>query len=1049
MRFDKEQTQAIETTGTSILVSASAGAGKTGVLVARLIKRCVQDRIPLSRILAVTFTQAAAGEMKKRLARQLHEEYEAAAEAESRQYLAEQLILLDTANITTIDSYCKTVIQKYCNVIGLNPAIADHVLSESEVERYRLKAFHQVATKLALDNPELFQQLLMFSSPRPEDIRSLFALCETIASHADSAVYPKRWLEKALHAAEPIKHFSDFPKDAIQSFFHYFQLKLETVEADLKTMLANAQEGKKIKPELLQEKEILLHNCQNALREKNYSLFCLSLDTLAVAKTAADSNAAVYSKARRHMEDAIREMLARRYDEATLVRDNNAVSPLVQALIRLADAYRDRFIALKQADACMDFTDMERYALRILDANNGEVAAILRTRLDEIMVDEFQDTSVLQNAIIERIARKDTVFRVGDIKQSIYRFRQAKPDLMRSLMQNPDNRFITLRHNYRSKESIVRFTNKLFSACMNVDGLKNQYAAADQVTVGSSAQEEETPVPVIFAQVEAEKDDTESISNKERKSSWIARTIHEEMRNNPQLRFRDFAILIRGHADKTFLRSAFDRYGIPYDIDAREGFYHSRMAQTIRSFVHAVLDFEDNISLAAVLTSAMYNLTDEELALLKINGGSLNTGVRNLRPEVMADLEELRVTARDEGVRAFLSRLACMHDFIERQDEQERANYDFLFQMVCAGSITTLRQFINMLDEAQDESSSQALSKGADDDVVTVTTIHHAKGLQYRYVFLWSTMKNLFRDASGPIVVDDDLYVGARWIDTTWGAVRPTLPFIAVEHKNNLEDLDEFIRLLYVAVTRARDRLYIVDAVPPHFSKAPLSLPMLNQRNGMSGLLLSVLDDGELFQRKICSAYAAPDGTCRSKETKAVLKCYEGPAIPLCTSFTPSGYEQSALPPLTLEKRSSGSDYGTFMHELIARLPNRLWTEADLQEPTLSRRDIEHVLAFGASSVYKKSLRMDIRKEFPFYVEEGKTILHGVMDFVALGEDNILLVDFKTDNADAATLRCRYERQLNAYRHALEHIYRLPVEAYIWSLHNDMAVPIKATESIA
>ena len=173
MHFDAEQTEAINTKDTSILVSASAGAGKTGVLVARLMKRCVADRIPIQSILAVTFTEAAAGEMKKRLAKQLHEEIKNTQDPELLNYLNEQLIGLDAANITTIDSYCLSIIQKYYNVIGLDPAAASHVLSEGVKQAMQNQAFLDCYDEFSRQDPQSAVRLASWFSPRSEDYDSL------------------------------------------------------------------------------------------------------------------------------------------------------------------------------------------------------------------------------------------------------------------------------------------------------------------------------------------------------------------------------------------------------------------------------------------------------------------------------------------------------------------------------------------------------------------------------------------------------------------------------------------------------------------------------------------------------------------------------------------------------------------------------------------------------------------------------------------------------------------------------------------------------------
>ena len=173
----------------------------------------------------------------------------------------------------------------------------------------------------------------------------------------------------------------------------------------------------------------------------------------------------------------------------------------------------------------MDFTDMERFAYEILQKNNGSVAGIIRDSLDEILVDEFQDTSELQNAIITCISNGHNVFRVGDVKQSIYRFRQAKPELMRSLMHDPHTKQITLRHNYRSKDSIVTFTNLLFSKVMNIEGCQDTYTQLDAVSIGenNAAQMEDRLRPVIFACIEKQKDP--DFDPKRAKADWISAKI--------------------------------------------------------------------------------------------------------------------------------------------------------------------------------------------------------------------------------------------------------------------------------------------------------------------------------------------------------------------------------------------------------------------------------------------------------------------------------------------------------------------------------------------
>lgn len=194
MPFDKEQQQAIETTGTNILVSASAGAGKTGVLVERLTKRVVKDHIRVSRILAMTFTQAAAAEMKKRLASRLHDEFQKTDDPTEKEYLNSQLIELESANITTIDSYCLTIIRKYFPVIGLDPAIATNILDEGTGNLLKRQAFQEVFAEMTEENQDQMLQLSEYFSARSEDYTSLREMVEAINLQAQAGMDPTHWL---------------------------------------------------------------------------------------------------------------------------------------------------------------------------------------------------------------------------------------------------------------------------------------------------------------------------------------------------------------------------------------------------------------------------------------------------------------------------------------------------------------------------------------------------------------------------------------------------------------------------------------------------------------------------------------------------------------------------------------------------------------------------------------------------------------------------------------------------------------------------------------
>jgi len=423
---------------------------------------------------------------------------------------------------------------------------------------------------------------------------------------------------------------------------------------------------------------------------------------------------------------------------------------------------------------------------------------------------------------------------------------------------------------------------------------------------------------------------------------------------------------------------------------------------------------------------------------------SLSNGVKDLRPDIPEELERFRSIARYYGITEMLSAIASSHQFYDRLSEKDKANFDYLFEKCANTKYESIYAFRDSLTMDGEDKSSEAMSKGQDDDVVTVTTIHQSKGLQYGIVFIWSTSRNDFRDSSNAVMVDDNLMLGINHISMPWRLTRPTLRRMAIEYKQNIEDLEEFTRLLYVAVTRAKDRLFFVDVLkqmPDHM--AP-SLPLIAQRKGMSFLILSVLENQDLF--KAYEAEIPPLTKAEAIESNTVDQLPRLSVQPeiLPTLLMPSETEFTSLPDLEVTGNSErGRKYGTRMHEAVESLPNREWTEEDYYGLEISVMDYKKLQTFSDSDLYKKCLTMEIRKEMPFYVETPTERITGSMDFAAIGETEAIIIDFKTDACPKETLLERYSDQLNAYRRALQTLYpEKQITVYAWSFHEGSEILI-------
>ena len=1060
MEMDVNQRLAVETTGKNILVSASAGAGKTRVLVERLVKRCVTDRIGMDEILAVTFTEAAAAEMKNRIAASLQELSATPSSAEEAEWIQKQIVLLTNADITTIDSFCLNLIRKYYNVIGLDPAVTRNILDESSRQTLLDNAFRKALIYHNEIHHDVLLYLLKTTSPRSEDYDTLKTMITSIMDQCQQHESASEWFSRIRVSYDNIRTLNDLPQEASSAFFDRLKFEYNSICTLLDQMIELSASSEKLrkKEKDLKETKNLLLSCSDALNQHNYDHFRqMFLDFGAEQKTPSDSKAEEYTAVRKHFYKRCETLTSILYDSDVLVRDIKDLSPVVHLLCDLCEDTMKYFQDAKLENASMDFVDMEHYAWEILQRNNWEVAKLFRNRLKEVMVDEFQDTSLLQDSIIKAVAPEGTIFRVGDVKQSIYRFRGARPALMRSLMADSSVFNITLDHNYRSFEKIIRFSNLLFSRLMNLGG-EDTYTDRDIVSPGTKRQNQpdSQPIQLILIQKndpdetdeeETQDKDSEAIRDKVMKATWIANEmirLHEKGRH-----WNEFAVLVRSHAEKSILRRVFNTAHIPALIDTREGFYNSDLCLYILAVLSCITDPADDVALLTVLSGELFEISDEVISQWKLSCGSIRKGVSIHRPEVVEWFSHLQEIA-EKSLCDVLNEIALYNRFYEKLRESEKANFDFLYEKTSAmaSSLFTLHDLKRMMETGTDEKSSAAITRSRDDDVVTVTTIHQSKGLQYKVVFLWGSGKNPMMDSRNQLIVDDSVGLGLKHYDLPWHTSRPSLFRIGAEYRQNIADIEEYTRVLYVALTRAEETMYIVDLQTNEQDYAEeLSLMHAAKRKGITGLITAAMrQTPELYE--VCHVLPEELMIAPFLESRytAALPQYEADYPVLGALLRPSEHETDALPSLSPGEISKGTRYGTMIHEAIASLPNRLWNKDDFSSGILSETDITHILAFGNSALYQKALTMKIRKEMPFYAEdqENGSRLMGIMDFVAFGDDEILLIDFKTDAAPMEEIRRRYSNQLRIYRRALQILKPgITVSAFAWSLHNSEAIEIQ------
>jgi len=1061
--WNPEQYKAIHTQNKNVLVSASAGAGKTTVLIARLVDLILHQHIGIEHILAMTFTEAAANEMKKRLAAELHMLYGKEIDAAKKQYLSEQLAAISDAHISTIHSFCLSILQQFYYTIGLSAKMVNNIMDDAHAQMAKEQAMERTFAIQYRKNDTAFYQLTSMFSSRSESDENLKKAIMTLAQSANAQSDPDAWMQRCLSHYQPYASLHDLDEGVLAYFFAALKSQWEQyayICEELHGLYQTTYVEETKKAALMETKCKAMPALCDTLEKQDYSAFREAFIGIChiVIPPAPNKEDSIYADLRKRAVQIEDTLLERLYEESTLLSDMADLHEPVAKLIEMCKDYMQAFADIKMAMQCIDFDDMEHFALRILTINNGQVANYYRTLFEQIMVDEFQDSNDVQNELVNLICRGNNVFRVGDIKQSIYGFRHAKPQLMRGLIDHAgvNDEVIYLSNNYRSKKMIVDFNNALYQELMNVNGFHSRYDDTDNVKCGV-AQQETDNVPIVFHAIDAESVQKESDhirSGNEWKASYIASQI-VKIKTTQQRQWKDFVVLVRSNARKQDIKQVFDEWNIPSFIDVSGGFYHSNAIQIVLSVLNALTNPNDEISFVAALSSPLFQISLQELSDIRLAKGTQGyyAYMSEMAHPIMESFTALRKMIDQNTICEVLNALYARNHFYEHHTSpQERSNLDMLFEKAITYEQEEgkgMTSFLKAINEVKDMESAEAMPIGSEDDVVRVMSIHQSKGLQFPIVFLWSSSKQRALSFQELYLCDSELGLGMMHVDIKPRFLRPTLHRMAMEYKVNREELEEEMRILYVATTRPQQQLHIVDCVKAKDGyRRPLNASIVYERGGYTAWILhSALahQPASLFTVISVSHEWQTEVQPKPAETIADIAYYHN-EDPIWEIAAPSTMAHSSFALSASKNAQAGMQYGTRMHAYIEALPKRMWTSTDYHAltPPPSLQEQNTLQKLSENALFRKANTYpDVYHELPFTVKEGNRIVHGYMDFAAIGDD-IIIIDFKTDaDKNEAELKQCYEKQLLSYGKAMQILYPdKQIHTYLYSLklHKEIAI---------
>lgn len=1001
VKWTKEQQKVIELRNRNILVSAAAGSGKTAVLVERIIQMLTDEEHPMDvdRLLIVTFTEAAASEMKERIRSAI----ETALEVNpGNAHLQRQSTLIHSAQITTIHSFCLSVIREHFHLIDMDPGF--RIAEEGELRLLKQDVLSELLEECYVNQEERFMELVEKLGSGKND-KKLEGMILQLYEYSRSYPQPQKWLEHCVNqyaecetylkqegtGEEPV-----FLRRALDWAQKYIEDLVEL--ADQCIRICEEPDGPYMYAPMLEEDRIILDKLAGAadfeeLYERLSDIKWKALSRKKDESVDSEKRTQVQD-IRKQIKDLIGELGKTYFYEtpAELLLDMANAKGTMEILAELVNRFAIMFADQKQRKHLIDYNDMEQFALQILtEEKEGELipsqtAREYQEQFYEVMIDEYQDSNLIQEAILTSVStvsrEKYNIFMVGDVKQSIYRFRLSRPELFMEKYdsyssEDSEMQKIDLHKNFRSRPEVLDGVNYIFRQIMRRDlgGIVYDEQAAlypgaeFEPMIGADGK---SAYEMELLLVDAQKTGNEfelSDNNKQLEVRVIAKRIKELLRTakvtdkaSGQLRpaeYRDIVILMRsvkGWAD--VVSSILAEEGIPAYIGSTEGYFGTYEISVLLDYLQLLDNQRQDLPLAAVLASPFVGLNPQQLAEIRLAAkeGFFYKAAEGLAQRAGEEEEKEEKDSLAYKLRAFYLQLThfremvpytAIHELLQKIIEEtgfslyvaampggERriANVEMLVEKAAAFEGTSYKglfNFIRYIEQLQkyDVDYGEANIADEQENTVRIMSIHKSKGLEFPIVFVAGMGKKFnTTDITGSVIIHPEWGVGLDAVDLQRRTKIPTFLKKTIQQEIKLENLGEELRVLYVALTRAKEKLILVGC------------PSQKQ-------LKEVSEDGMLCQKAVRRA--------------------DGEVLPFYTLIGANSYLHWVVPALM------GEDAPVHCR-IIGRTEMEEEEEIEQRSELLARDVLEH---WATGTVYDAKLRehLEVQSQYHYpYAEEQK-----------------------------------------------------------------------------
>ncbi|TVT28771.1 helicase-exonuclease AddAB subunit AddA [Salinicoccus cyprini] len=833
VQWTDRQLEAIEYEGSDVLVAAAAGSGKTTVLVERIIRRVLDGRYGIDGVFVATFTNMSARDMKDKIEKALRGAYQEKRDPN----IYNEMLKLKEAHISTLHSFCLHLIQMHYNTIGLSPDM--RTLGDVEMKiRLDQVISNVLEAYYSKGEPDFNTLAMMLSTDKSNDglLNTVRDLYYTAVASPD----PRGYLERNIDQYHNTGHLQSI----LDAHDHNIRLKLDALmnDVDLLRHHYNTVTHSTIKDAQVRDAfdalEALARKVMQSIEaNRNGELAELPPFALKDGRTAFIKN--IEDPDEKAQLLALQNRVKKRYTGIkdarayTLERVADEMAPMngpSNVLIRIVADVIDRFQNQKLSRNEMDFSDYEHYALAILNAQDGAVRKLYQSRFKEVMIDEYQDINRVQEAIIQSLKTGDetsgNLFMVGDVKQSIYKFRQADPSLFIEKSERfgaPDSgKLISLNHNFRSRGEVIDLTNAVFERIMDREVGEVEYDETHRLVQGNHLDAPPLPSEVhIIEDAESRGDDAEIVH--------IAQVVKQLKKKGAD--YNDIVILTRNTRDNEAYRKLLSEAELPVFVNNRSGYLDTLEIRTMISILSIVDNPLQDDHLVGTMRLPMFNFTENDIAhiravsdcdymyeaLVQYEGPALvmkkidefMDAHRTLQsyarymsvPELIDEIYvELNIVEYFAGLKGGLTRRANLNGFIEKAMEFEKMSHLSLYEFIA--------YIHRMIEDGQDFGEENTVSDDA--DTLRVMTIHASKGLEFSYVIYAGLYRQLnMMDLMKKVTIHPDAGIAFKRFMPDNQVILPSIHQQVVRQMIQQERISEEMRLVYVAMTRAIDQLII------------------------------------------------------------------------------------------------------------------------------------------------------------------------------------------------------------------------------------------------